>query len=366
MKLRKRILSLLFVFVMLISTVQVNASEITDTTSDNFVEGSIDGQTSDMSETLSGQTSETPTGEQDDEKSTPNSYLLTVTIEGIGEVIITTDSEKIKLGEKENTYIVQEGVEVPTLLEPDESYYIVYAELNGEWVDINDVNAYYTMPSEDAELVVIYDKIEIGRNMLPVPLADQVTYNQTITNSYGNKTSKFQVNGIWAWCCDAHNTTPARGDAISSIVESTNANLLKVLWYGCLGPGAILENNNDGWMQTSQAASQALGNGRVHSRYEAWYKSVITKAAPPSGFKAYIATPANGKQKLTYFVYTPVVNGYLTATKTSAQPAVTSGNSCYSLNGAEYGVYSNSACTSKVGTLTFNASGKANTLTLQA
>ena len=108
MKLRKRILSLLFVFVMLISTVQVNASEITDTTSDNFVEGSIDGQTSDMSETLSGQTSETPTGEQEDEKSTPNSYLLTVTIEGIGEVVITTDSEKIKPGEKENTYIVQE------------------------------------------------------------------------------------------------------------------------------------------------------------------------------------------------------------------------------------------------------------------
>ena len=383
MKLRKRILSLLFVFVMLISTVQVNASEITDTTAENLVAGSIDAQTSNTSEMLteqelkqndsepaektqSGQTSETPTDEKKGETSTPNSYLLTVTIEGIGEVIITTDSEKIVAGEKENTYIVQEGVEVPTLLEPDESYYIVYAELNGECVDINDVNAFYTMPSEDAELLVIYDKIEIGRNMLPIPFADQVTYNQTITNSYGNKTSKFQVNGIWAWCCDAHNTTPARGDRIASIVESTNVNLLKVLWYGCLGPGAILENNNDGWMQTGQAASMALGNGRVHSRYEAWYNSVITKPAPPSGFKAYIATPANGKQKLTYFVYTPVVNGYLTATKTSAQPAVTNGNSCYTLNGAEYGVYSNSACTSKVGTLTFNASGKANTLTLQA
>lgn len=383
MKLRKRILSLLFVFVMLISTVQVNASEITDTTADNFVEGSIDEQTSNMSETstekesnntgsasitgtLSGQTSETPTDEEQGENSTPNSYLLTVTIEGIGEVIITTDSEKIVAGKEKNTYIVQEGVEVPTLLEPDESYYIVYAELNGEWVNIDDVNALFTMPSEDAELVVIYDKIEIGRNMLPIPLADQVTYNQTITNSYGNKTSKYQVNGIWAWCCEALNSTPAKGDAISSIVESTNANLLKVLWYGCLGPGAILENNNDGWMQTSQAASLALGNGRVHSRYEAWYNSVITKEAPPSGFKAYIATPANGKQKLTYFVYTPVVNGYLTATKTSTQPTVTNGNSCYSLNGAEYGVYSNSACTTQVGTLTFNASGKANTLTLQA
>ena len=123
MKLRKRILSLLFVFVMLISTVQVNASEITDTTAENLVAGSIDAQTSNTSEMLteqelkqndsepaektqSGQTSETPNDEKKGETSTPNSYLLTVTIEGIGEVIITTDSEKIVAGEKENTYIV--------------------------------------------------------------------------------------------------------------------------------------------------------------------------------------------------------------------------------------------------------------------
>ena len=81
MKLRKRILSLLFVFVMLISTVQVNASEITDTTAENLVAGSIDAQTSNTSEMLteqelkqndsepaektqSGQTSETPTDEK--------------------------------------------------------------------------------------------------------------------------------------------------------------------------------------------------------------------------------------------------------------------------------------------------------------
>ena len=343
MKLGKRILSLLFAFIMLCSTGQVYAAEEVNTetnyqTEDNTTNPDMNAQ---------------------------NHYHLTVVVEGIGNVEIPTDSERVVQGETGNTYTIQEGTEITALLQPDESYYIVYAELNGELVEINDIYATFTMPAEDAELLVLYDKIEIGRNMLPIPFADQVTYNQTITNSYGNKTSKFQVNGIWAWCCDAHNTTPAKGDAISSIVESTNVNLLKVLWYGCLGPGAILANDNDGWMQTGQAASMALGNGRVHSRYEAWYNSVITKEAPPAGFKAYIATPANGKQKLTYFVYTPVVNGYLTATKTSMQPSITDGNSFYSLNGAEYGVYSDSNCTTLVGTLTFNAAGVANTLELK-
>ena len=58
--------------------------------------------------------------------------------------------------------------------------------------------------------------------------------------------------------------------------------------------------------------------------------------------------------------------GKLTLTKASTNTALTSSNSCYSLSGAVYGVYTESACTNKVGELTTDASGKTNTLELEA
>ena len=54
--------------------------------------------------------------------------------------------------------------------------------------------------------------------------------------------------------------------------------------------------------------------------------------------------------------------------KTSSMPDVTNGNDCYSLKGAEYGVYSDSSLSgaSKVGVLTTDENGESNTLTLNA
>lgn len=193
--------------------------------------------------------------------------------------------------------------------------------------------------------------------------ADFITFNQTIQDSHGLKTSIFQVNSIYAFCCEAHKTTPSR-DMQVSITESHNENLRKVLWYGTKGPGAVLPDNNDGYMITSQAASQALGNGRVHSRYEAWYNAVITYAAPPSGFKAYIATPINSTyQALAFSVYYPEGSAYLT--KSSSDVAFSSGFG-YSLANAVYGVYKDSACASEVAVLTTGENGVSNTITLDA
>lgn len=62
--------------------------------------------------------------------------------------------------------------------------------------------------------------------------------------------------------------------------------------------------------------------------------------------------------------YTP--SGYVKLKKSSANPVVTTGNSCYSIEGAEFGVYNNASASdnSKVGTLETNANGESNTLTL--
>lgn len=43
--------------------------------------------------------------------------------------------------------------------------------------------------------------------------------------------------------------------------------------------------------------------------------------------------------------------------KSSSNKELTAGNGCYSLSGAEYGIYTDKACTKKIGSITTNASG---------
>lgn len=63
----------------------------------------------------------------------------------------------------------------------------------------------------------------------------------------------------------------------------------------------------------------------------------------------FFAEPLPGKGKLK---------------KTSAVPAITDGNSCYSLSGAVYTVYSDRGCSQRVGTLTTDGSGNTGTIEL--
>ena len=94
---------------------------------------------------------------------------------------------------------------------------------------------------------------------------------------------------------------------------------------------------------------------------------MIGMSAPPSYYECYYFTTAgkNGSSSRAQPMGAQIVNqGQLTLKKSSNNTGITSGNNLYSLNGAQYGVYSNKACTSKVGTLTTNSSGQANTLTL--
>ena len=70
-------------------------------------------------------------------------------------------------------------------------------------------------------------------------------------------------------------------------------------------------------------------------------------------FKNYVL----GDVKITKSVDTPT--GTISLTKTSANKTITDDNDCYSLEGAVYGVYSDSTCTTEVGRMTTDASGKA-------
>lgn len=77
----------------------------------------------------------------------------------------------------------------------------------------------------------------------------------------------------------------------------------------------------------------------------------------------YIYT-GEGQDLGQFFAELAVGNGKIQ--KSSSNTTVTSGNDCYSLSGATYGVYSDKGCTKSVATLTTNANGNTDTVELRA
>lgn len=80
----------------------------------------------------------------------------------------------------------------------------------------------------------------------------------------------------------------------------------------------------------------------------------------PQSFKdtIYLVNYGTGTQCLITFHN----KGKLKLKKASSNPGISGNNPCYSLEGATYGVYSDSGCTQQVGTLTCNASGDSNVI----
>lgn len=80
----------------------------------------------------------------------------------------------------------------------------------------------------------------------------------------------------------------------------------------------------------------------------------------PQSFKdtIYLVNYGTGTQCLMTFHN----KGKLKLKKASSNPGISDNNPCYSLEGATYGVYSDSGCTQQVGTLACNASGDSNVI----
>lgn len=80
----------------------------------------------------------------------------------------------------------------------------------------------------------------------------------------------------------------------------------------------------------------------------------------PQSFKdtIYLVNYGTGTQCLITFHN----KGKLKLKKASSNPGISDNNPCYSLEGATYGVYSDSGCTQQVGTLTCNATGDSNVI----
>jgi len=81
---------------------------------------------------------------------------------------------------------------------------------------------------------------------------------------------------------------------------------------------------------------------------------------------AYYSSGNAATQKILVFTTNIPYSGYVQLMKTSANPSITDGNSCYSLAGAEYGVYTDLSYTNQVGTLTTDEWGNSNILEVNA
>ena len=253
--------------------------------------------------------------------------------------------------------------------------------------------------------------ITTGLGTVPVKAAGdtvELTVSGDSAEYAGYETHKMYAGGNYAYCIQPSKKTPKSGtfekhydveNYMAYAGDTSAAENLRHIAYYCWGaPGFDAKYfpatwydgsamNDDRYIALSHIiladAATYEGAEAMHgcnSTFKNWaYQNVlgfntkgdlINEEAPrfkltwqpvPSSFKIYVLDTGS-TQKIMGYEYNPT--GNLTLQKVSANESITSGNSCYSLSGATYGIYSDAGCTSQVGTLTTDSSGNSNVISL--
>ena len=256
--------------------------------------------------------------------------------------------------------------------------------------------------------------ITTGMGTVPVKAAGdtvELTVSSESVKYAGYETHKMYAGGNYAYCVQPSKKTPQSGtyekhydveNYVSNAGDKTQAVQSRNLAYYCWGaPGFDAKNfpstwydgsamNDDRYIALSHIMLSFLVSydevGSMHgcnSSFKNWvYQNVlgynangelINGQAPlpilcwttaPASFKVYILSTGSATQNILGYEYTPT--GTVSLSKTSANTGITSGNSCYSLAGAVYGIYSDAGCTAQVTTLTTDAGGNAAAVSLNA
>ena len=253
--------------------------------------------------------------------------------------------------------------------------------------------------------------ITTGMGTVPVKAAGdtvELTVSGDSAEYAGYETHKMYAGGNYAYCIQPSKKTPKSGtfekhydveNYMAYAGDTSAAENLRHIAYYCWGaPGFDAKYfpatwydgsamNDDRYIALSHiilADAATYGGAEAmhgcNSSFKNWaYQNVlgfntkgdlINEEAPrfkltwqpvPSSFKIYVLDTGS-TQKIMGYEYNPT--GNLTLQKVSANESITSGNSCYSLSGATYGIYSDAGCTSQVGTLTTDSSGNSNVISL--
>ena len=262
-----------------------------------------------------------------------------------------------------------------------------------------------------AVVLTVPTVITTGMGTVPVKAAGdtvELTVSSESAKYAGYETHKMYAGGNYAYCIQPSKKTPKSGtfekhydveNYMAYAGDTSAAENLRHIAYYCWGaPGFDAKYfpatwydgsamNDDRYIALSHIiladAATYEGAEAMHgcnSSFKNWaYQNVlgfntkgdlINEEAPrfkltwqpvPSSFKIYVLDTGS-TQKIMGYEYNPT--GFLTLTKQSANTSLTSGNSCYSLAGATYGVYSDAGCSTQVTTLTTDASGNAGTVSL--
>ncbi len=241
-------------------------------------------------------------------------------------------------------------------------------------------------PITDSELDVLVemgtrdDELAILTKGMIMPLATaRITSGQTVSVTQmarisGAGNGYFTISGAssYGYCAQNSKNFWSNNTSKSGVAtEWNNAEVRKALYYGPGGPG-YSGNYYGSTGADMDHVTFAVGqiNGDTNNNTKATkYRNLISGKADPlsSGYRAFKVDIASPYQDVAFLAYVPT-KGTLTIRKSSSNPTLTNGNSCYSLSGATYTVYNSSTLNSSsiVGTLTTNASGATDNLTLNA
>ena len=208
--------------------------------------------------------------------------------------------------------------------------------------------------------------------------ANSVSNGMTVTNEgnlnyYENgmlmaRTDKFNIGGKMAFCMDHSKTPPGSGVVITGVREETDSVIRKILYYGFQGPGQVSGWDANGLRAATSMAISEYRHGDGMNLGRRLLNQVRNLAEPPAEFKAYVAT-LNGSwyQELAFSeIHQIPKKGKVKIRKISSNSSISDNNNCYSLAGAEYGVYSDAGCTNLVGTLVTGDDGNSLELEVDA
>ena len=155
----------------------------------------------------------------------------------------------------------------------------------------------------------------------------------------------------------------------NNAVSYTFSSKEQMLASGILEKGDIIYMEPVDWNHSNSDCHIGFFWGSNSSEDLFWHSSShadgIVKGYFPNSAGGNVISKITPKYPVRYYrVIKTLHKGYLTLHKDSSNKTLTDANDCYSLAGAEYGVYTDSNCSNKVATLTTNASGNANTVSL--
>ena len=155
----------------------------------------------------------------------------------------------------------------------------------------------------------------------------------------------------------------------NNAVSYTFSSKEQMLASGILEKGDIIYMEPADWNHSNSDSHIGFFWGSNSSEDLFWHSSShadgIVKGYFPNSAGGNVISKITPKYPVRYYrVIKTLHKGYLTLHKDSSNKTLTDANDCYSLAGAEYGVYTDSNCSNKVATLTTNVSGNANTVSL--